>query len=67
MKKVTFSRFEIIHRYSWIGPVEGFQTKSEHLEALHEIKKRSTPTPNIYNPIQKINTPIYNYIIHPNK
>lgn len=37
-KQVTFSRFEIIHRYSWVAPVEGFITKKEFANAKEEVK-----------------------------
>ena len=37
-KQVKFSRFEIIHRYSWIPPVDGFQTKLEFFNSKQSLK-----------------------------
>lgn len=36
-KKVTFSRFEHIHRYSWIAPVDGFITNQEFTNAKLDV------------------------------
>ena len=36
--KVSFSRFEVYHRYSWVAPVNGFQTMIEYKTAKKIVK-----------------------------
>lgn len=37
IKKVAFSRFDVIEIYTWTGPVDGFQTKKEFIAAVQEM------------------------------